>query len=273
MVKRLAHNGFFVGSNPTKPIYYLNNIMNNFNQLINKIKWGSKSKKPYIDIPSFSLGKKIIKYLTKSGFISGFEIISPKTTKINNKTVNIHSIKVNNLNHIRKIYIKFYGKDLMDALTDEMFINLLIQENNDIIKYFKNNELIHDLTLYIVSSLTSKKTKLIYWNKELMLKELEWTNKFKFESIRIFLKYNNNQPTIKDLVSCALPNKFFFWTVENMVKAPQSKELRIKNLLKFRSKYIRMRINYIVSTSKGIMSIEDAISLNLGGKVLFKIYS
>ena len=154
-----------------------------------------------------------------------------------------------------------------------MFINLLIQENNDIIKYFKNNELIHDLTLYIVSSLTSKKTKLIYWNKELMLKELEWTNKFKFESIRIFLKYNNNQPTIKDLVSCALPNKFFFWTVENMVKAPQSKQLRIKSLLKFRSKYIRMRINYIVSTSKGIMSIEDAISLNLGGKVLFKIYS
>ena len=106
-----------------------------------------------------------------------------------------------------------------------------------------------------------------------MLKELEWTNKFKFESIRIFLKYNNNQPTIKDLVSCALPNKFFFWTVENMVKAPQSKKLRIKSLLKFRSKYIRMRINYIVSTSKGIMSIEDAISLNLGGKVLFKIYS
>ena len=72
MVKRLAHNGFFVGSNPTKPIYSLNNIMNNFNQLINKIKWGSKSKKPYIDIPSFSLGKKIIKYLTKKWFYFRF---------------------------------------------------------------------------------------------------------------------------------------------------------------------------------------------------------
>ena len=81
---------------------------------------------------------------------------------VDNKTINIHSIKVNNLNHIRKIYIKFYGKGFIDTLTDEMFINLLIQENNDIVKYFKNNELIHDLTLYIVSSLTSKKTKLIY---------------------------------------------------------------------------------------------------------------
>ena len=52
--------------------------MKNFNQLISKIKWGYSLKKPYIDVPSFSLGKRIIKYLTKSGFISGYEI---KTNK------------------------------------------------------------------------------------------------------------------------------------------------------------------------------------------------
>ena len=48
-----------------------------------------------------------------------------------------------------------------------MFINLLIQENNDIVKYFKNNELIHDLTLYILSSLTSKKLNLFIEIKNL----------------------------------------------------------------------------------------------------------
>ena len=62
-------------------------------------------------------------------------------------------------------------------------------------------------------------------------------------------------------------------TVENMLKAPQSKKLRVKSLMKFRTKFIRMRINYILSTSKGIMSLEDALLLNVGGKVLFKIYS
>ena len=122
-----------------------------------------------------------------------------------------------------------------------------------IIKYFKNN-VINSWFNFVYSKLFNiKKTKLIYWNKELMLKELEWTNKFKFESIRIFLKYNNNQPTIKDLVSCALPNKFFIWTVENMVKAPQSKELRIKNLLKFRSKYNEWNWLYFINIKRFII--------------------
>ena len=82
--------------------------MNNFNQLINKIKWGYTLNKPYIDVPAFSLGKKIIKYLTKIGFISGFEIIQQNFNKSNLGVINLHSIKINNLNHLRIIYSKFY---------------------------------------------------------------------------------------------------------------------------------------------------------------------
>jgi ribosomal protein S8 len=248
--------------------------MNNFNQLINKIKWGYTLKKPYIDVPAFSLGKKIIKYLTKIGFISGFEIIYQNFKKLNVGIINLHSIKINNLNHLRLLYSKFFGKEFINLLTDELFIQLMIQEDPTRIKFFKNNKLTHDIILYILSPNKSLvQNKIIYWNKDNIYDDLNWFNKLNFKYIRIFLKYQGNSSSIKDIISLALPNRFFFWTVENMIKAPQSKKLRVKNLLKFRSKYIRMRINYIISTTKGIMSIENAISLNLGGKVLFKIYS
>tara|TARA_Y100001954_G_scaffold211268_1_gene238000 strand:- start:449 stop:625 length:177 start_codon:yes stop_codon:yes gene_type:complete len=58
-----------------------------------------------------------------------------------------------------------------------------------------------------------------------------------------------------------------------MAKAPRIKKLHIRNFLKFRTKYIRMRINYVISTTQGLMSAEDAFLRKLGGTVLFKIYS
>jgi len=250
--------------------------MNHLASLINKLKWGYLFKKPYIDIPSFSLGKKIAKYLSKYGYISGFELKYNKDSNSYYKLSNIFSLNINNIDQLRNLYSQLYSISLINKLSNKNFINFVLSKNKkskDILQYFEQNKLLN-IKLYIVTfTINNKINKLIYWSKKDLQKDL---NSFEYknrEYIRLYLKYYENTPSIKDAKTMSLPSQSFYWSVENMAKAPRIKKLQVRNFLKFRTKYIRMRINYVISTTKGLMSAEDAFLNRLGGIVLFKIYS
>jgi len=250
--------------------------MNHLASLINKLKWGYLFKKPYIDIPSFSLGKKVSKYLSQYGYVSGFELRYNKDSNSYYKFSNIFSININSLNQLRNLYSQLYDIKLINNLSDKKFLNFILSKNknkDNILKYFNNNN-ISNIKLYIVTfTINNKVNKLIYWSKKDLQKDLQSFEHKNREYIRLYLKYYENSPSIKDIKIMSLPSQSFYWSVENMAKAPRIKKLHIRNFLKFRTKYIRMRINYVISTTQGLMSAEDAFLRKLGGTVLFKIYS
>ena len=220
--------------------------------------------------------KNVAKYLSKYGYISGFELKYNKNSNSYYKFSNIFSININNINQLRNLYSQLYNVTLINNLSDENFINFILsknKKNDDILKLFTKNKL-SNVKLYIVTfTINNKISKLIYWSKKDLQEDLysfEHKNK---EYIRLYLKYYENSPSIKDIKVMSLPSQSFYWNIENMAKVPRIKKLQVRSFLKFRTKYIRMRINYVISTTQGLMSAEDAFLQRLGGTVLFKIYS
>ena len=126
-------------------------------------------------------------------------------------------------------------------------------------------------TNYIISSLigklflakkhkknyiTEKKTKtgetlLKLFFKKSLIKTYTITN----NNFIIFLRYKCGNSLIKDLKMISIPSKRVFISVYEL------ESLLYKNSLTF----------YFLSTTMGILEGRDALNLNLGGEILFKI--
>ena len=126
-------------------------------------------------------------------------------------------------------------------------------------------------TNYIISSLigkiflakkhnkiyiTEKKTKtgeilLKLFFKKSLIKTYTITN----NNFIIFLRYKYGNSLIKDLKMISIPSKRIFISVYKL------QSLIFKNNLTF----------YFLSTTMGILEGRDALHLNLGGEILFKI--
>ena len=75
----------------------------------------------------------------------------------------------------------------------------------------------------------------------------------KSSSITVFLKYLNNKSPLNSIFLISKPSKRVFYTYKDLIKKVSHRGI------------------FVLSTSKGILSSNDAIKKHLGGEVLFYI--
>ena len=94
-----------------------------------------------------------------------------------------------------------------------------------------------------------------------VLKEEGFISDYKFlsesknkESMLVYLKYNNGSPVIKEITRVSKPGRRIYTKAESIPKIQSGLGIAI------------------VSTSKGIMSDNDARSKNIGGEIICKVF-
>lgn len=244
----------------------------NLHNFINSIKQGYLHKKSYVDVPYFFLGKKILLYLSKYGYISGFETLDKDLLKFDN--LSIYKLKIYNFNQLKNLYAHLYSLDFVLKLSDDKFIQLL--KLNRILNDYNINRLktLNVINLHILSFKQNNLTNnTIYWNKKELDKDLKQFKNNILKYFRIYLKYFEDEPSIKDIIIMSSSKKLYHWNIQNIAKVSRLKRLRIRNKLSMRAKYNVSRVDYILSTSKGLLSLNEAFIQKLGGIPLLKILS
>ena len=94
-----------------------------------------------------------------------------------------------------------------------------------------------------------------------VLKEEGFISDYKFlsesknkESMLVYLKYNNGSPVIKEITRVSKPGRRIYTKAESIPKIQSGLGIAI------------------VSTSKGIMSDNDARSKNIGGEIICRVF-
>lgn len=244
----------------------------NLHNFINSIKQGYLHKKLYVDIPYFSLGKKILLYFSKYGYISGFETLEKELLKFNN--LSVYKLKIYNFNQLKNLYAHLYSSDFILKVSDDKFIQIL--KLNQILNDYNINRLktLNVINLYILSfKKNNLDNNIIYWNKKELDKDLKQFKNNVLKYFRIYLKYFEEEPSIKDIVIMSSSKKSYYWNIQNIAKVSRLKRLRIRNKFSMRTKYNTSRVDYVLSTSKGLLSTNEAFINNLGGIPLLKILS